>query len=87
MFSFFLRFPQVDGLLWIWDRDVAFGGSIVVPADGDGCCVGLQVCGAHWRGLVVVVFLCVCGLHDCFQITRDFIGPFGYHKLHHKTPV
>ena len=58
-FSFFFRSPQVDGLLWIWDRGVAFGGPIVVPAGRGGCC---RTCGCawpHWRGT------CSCGFSVC----------------------
>ena len=45
-FSFFLRSPQVDGLLWSWDRGVAFGGPIVVPDGERWLLPRLQVSGA-----------------------------------------
>ena len=34
-----------------------------------------------WSFCVSVVWMAA------FQIAKDFIGPFGYHKLHHKAPV
>ena len=58
-FSFFLRSPQVDELLWIWDRGVAFGGPIVVPAGVAGCCCTCGCAGPHWRGA------CSCGFSVC----------------------
>ena len=74
-FSFFLRSSQVDGLLWIWDGGVDFGGPIVVPAGGGGCCRACGCAGLHWRGLVIVVFLCVCGLDGCFSDSQGLYWP------------
>ena len=56
----------------------------MVPTSRGGCC---RCVGLHWRGLVVVVFLCVCGLDGCFSDSQGLIGLFGYHKRHHKAPV
>ena len=36
----------------------------------------LQMWGLHWRRLLVVIFLCVCGLDSCFSDSQGLFGPF-----------
>ena len=84
---FFEVFRQVDVFLQIWGGGVVLWGPIVVLSGGGGCC---KACGCAWlhcRGLLVVIFLCVCDLGGCFSDSQRPFGPFGYHKIHHKTRV
>ena len=67
VFHSFLRSLQVDGLLWIWDRGVAFGGPIVVSAGGGVAAGPAGVRGRIGVVLAVMVFLCVRGLDSCFS--------------------
>ena len=47
----------------------------MVPAGGGGCCRACGCAGPHWRGFVVVVFLCVCGLDGCFSDNQGLYWP------------